>query len=282
MSEINYKKNILLFLITLIPLLMLQLMPDPGGTGFTRLLPNNLFFQIAYIFWMSSIAAIIGALLVGFVFGPLFLAAHKYTVGMGMIYGIQERPEPKKLKAGFKALFPCLLAINFALMFAQFDWVQEIVLLDFRKEQGEVMKNMLAFVTILPLFMGIAHGLFSGVWFLLDSGLVFTNKQKVKDLRDPIEIRAVGGWYHYILKGYAGIGIIISYFLFSNAVISETGGIDEGIILIPLLPILMVIMSIPAFIFLEITAKMRIKYMQKYAKMLGITESLEDPLEIAS
>ncbi|MHA1149319.1 MAG: hypothetical protein ACTSR8_13875 [Promethearchaeota archaeon] len=282
MSEINYMKNLLLFIIIIAPFFFLMVLFPLNERGFTRLLPDLLFFQIGYVFWMSAIAAVIGAVFAGFLLAPLFLIAHRYTVGIRMTYGLQERPVPKKLKAGFKGLFPSLLAINLALMYAQLPWVQEFVLSDLwlNRENAAAMQLMLTFASILPLFMGISHGVFSSVWFLLDAGIVFTNKNKVKDLRDPIEVRSVGGWYHYILKGYAGIGIIVSYFFFSNAVISETGGIDEGIFIIPLIPLLMVIMSIPAFIILEKTANVRKKYILKYAKKLGITQPLEDPLNI--
>lgn len=280
MSEINFKKNILLFLIAFIPLMSLLLIPIGEGDGYTKFLPDQLFIQVTYVFWMSVVASIIGAVIVGFLLAPLFLIAHRFTVGLRMKYGIQERPEPKKLKIGFKALFPSLLAINFALMFAQFEWIQELVLIDWRLEQGKAMVLMLTFITILPLFMGISHGLFSSVWFLLDAGIVFTNKEKVKELRDPIEVRSVGGWYHYILKGYAGIGIIISYIFFTEAVVAETGGFENGIILIPLMPILMVLMSIPAFIILELTVSIRINFIRKYAEKLKITQKLEDPLDI--
>ncbi len=34
-----------------------------------------------------------------------------------MFYGIQERPEPEKFKGTFKAFFPALMALNFALIF---------------------------------------------------------------------------------------------------------------------------------------------------------------------
>ena len=72
MSEIKYKKNLLLFIITLVPLVLLIFLPIENPGGFTRLLPDNMFFQIGWVLWMSAIAAIIGAVLVGFFLGPLF------------------------------------------------------------------------------------------------------------------------------------------------------------------------------------------------------------------
>ena len=277
MSEISFKKNTILFLITITPFLMMLFIT--GEDGFTKLLPNQLFFQMSFIFWMSAVAAIIGGVFIGFVLAPVFLAAYKYTVGLRMTYGIQDRPKPTKLKVGFKALFPCLMAMNLALMFAQLESVQNLVLTDYRLTEDTSMIIMLTFVSILPLMMGISTGIFSPIWFLLDAGIVFTNKNKVKDLRDPIEVRSIGGWYHYILKGYSGIAIIVSYILFTNSLITDRG-LDNGFFLIPLLPFLMIIMCIPSFIILEIVVEFRKKYMLKIAKKFNITQALEDPLDI--
>ena len=281
MSKINYKKPIIIFLVTFIPLILFAFLP--GETrGYTKLLSDSLGFQMSYIFWMSTIASIIGSVFVGYALGPLFLAAHKYTVGIRMTYGIQKRVEPTKLKIGYKALFPALLALNLAFLFAPQDWVRDFVINEHWAQNNDIaaMDFLVVMITILPLMVGISFGIFSPVWFLLDAGIVFTNKEKVSELRDPIEIRSVGGWYHYILKGYAGISIIISSITFSDSVIKETGGFENGIFLVPLLPLLLVILAIPAFIFLEKTAKSRNKFMLKIAKALGIKDPLEDPLNV--
>jgi len=283
MSEISYKKHLIVFSIILGFLLLLTILVD--SPGYTQLLPNHMGFQISYIFWMSAIAGIIGALFIGYLLAPVFLIVHKYTVGIRMKYGIQERPKPSKIKIGFKAVFPALMAINLALMFSQFIWVQDIVLMpNYALEHGGKNAGQVPLVTlatILPLMFGIAMGLFSPIWFLLDGGIIFTNKEKVEGLRDPIEVRSVGGWYSYILKGYAGIAIIVAYIIFANNMMALVE-FNPGLFLIPLLPFLLMVMGVPAFILLEITAEQRKKYILTIAKKLGITEPLADPLDIGN
>jgi hypothetical protein len=280
MSEISYKKHLIVFSVVLGVLALTIFVDSPG---YTQLLPDHLGFQMYYIFWMSAIAGIIGSIFIGYILGPIFLIVHKYTLGIRMKYGIQDRPEPFKVKIGFKAIWPTLMAINFALMFSQFEWVQNIILSPtYVVEVSDKLKiPLVTLVTILPLMFGISMGLFSPIWFLLDGGIVFTNKEKVNGIRDPIEVRSVGGWYNYILKGYAGISIVFIYAKFTIDTLAVVD-INPGIFLIPLLPFLLIVMAVPAFVILDITAKHRKRYMQKIAKKIGITEPLTNPLEIGN
>ena len=78
----------------------------------TDLIEKILLFAI---FW--TIGAILGALLFGYLLGPFFLFMHKNTIGRNMTYGIQDNPEPEKLRWMTKCIFPSLMAINFSLMF---------------------------------------------------------------------------------------------------------------------------------------------------------------------
>lgn len=278
MSEISYKKHLIVFSVVLGCLMFTILIDSPG---YTQLLPDHLGFQMFYIFWMSAIAGIIGSILIGYILSPIFLIVHKYTLGVRMKYGIQNRPEPFKVKIGFKAIWPTLMAINFSLMFSQFEWVQNIILSPtYIIQPSDIAKiPLVTLVTLLPLMFGISMGLFSPIWFLLDGGIVFTNKDKVKGIRDPIEVRSVGGWYNYILKGYAGISIVYVYTMFTINVVAVVE-FNLGILLIPLLPFIIIVMAVPAFVILDITAKHRKKYMQKIAKKIGITEPLANPLDI--
>ena len=280
MSEISYKKHLIVFSVVLGVLALTIFVDSPG---YTQLLPDHLGFQMYYIFWMSAIAGIIGSVFIGYLLGPIFLIVHKYTLGIRMKYGIQNRPEPFKVKIGFKAIWPTLMAINFSLMFSQFEWVQNIILSPtYVVDAGDLVKiPLVTLVTLLPLMFGISMGLFSPIWFLLDGGIVFTNKEKVNGIRDPIEVRSVGGWYNYILKGYAGISIVSVYAIFTINLLAVVD-FNPGVFLIPFLPFLLIVMAVPAFVILDITAKHRKKYMLKIAKKFGITEPLTNPLDIGN
>ena len=95
-------------------------------------------------------------------------------------------------------------------MFAFTSWVQKIAV----NSSGDEQVAMVTLLALLALMTGISMGIFSSVWFLLDAGIVYTNKEKVKDLAQPTEVRSVGGWYNYLLKGYAGISVILSFYAF--------------------------------------------------------------------
>lgn len=280
MIKKKYTKNLIIFLAIIIPLLLFTFIPIEGN-GFISFLPDSMGLQIGYIFWMSAIAGIIGILFIGYLLAPLFLLAYKFTVGIRMTFGIQERPESKKLKIPFKALYPALMALHIALIFSTDSGVQDLLLnaIYVSNPQNLAFIPMATAGVLIPLTFGIAMGIFSPIWFLLESGIVFTNKDKVKGMRDPVEVRSVGGWYHYLLKGYAGISVILSYILFI-AIIVEEGKFNMGVILMVLLPVILIFMAIPGFIILDMTDKHRQKFMRKIARSFGISGPLENPLDI--
>ena len=87
--------------------------------------------------------------------------------------------------------------------------------------------------------------------------------------------------YNYILKGYAGISIVFVYAMFTINLLAAVD-FNPGVFLVPFLPFLLVVMAVPAFVILDITAKHRKKYMLKIAKKFGITEPLTNPLDIGN
>ncbi len=259
-------------------MLILGLLINEKG-AFLNNFCDHLGFQIFYIFFMISIASIIGTVTIGYCLAPLFLIAYKYTVGIRMTFGIQQRPKPSKLKIFFKSIFPAFLSIQLALVLVNNPIVENFITPAYLSDPRNIVSIPIVKLSILvPLMTGFGMGIFSPVWFLLDAGIVFTNKKKVQLLRDPIEVRSVGGWYHYIMKGYAGVAVIVSYFTFIGSFLVVTA--NPSIFLVLFLPLLIVLFSIPGFLLLEITAEHRIKYMQNIAKKIGIDKPLEDPLDI--
>ena len=247
--------------------------------GFMRFFPDHMGFQIIYIFNMITIASIIGTLFTGYILAPLFLVTYKYTVGIRMTFGIQDSPKSSKLKILFKGIFPALLGVQIAMLFTDNNVLLNMVIDPNYLIQTPQNASIVFLAVLIPLMTGIGMGIFSPVWFLLDAGIVFTNKNKVINMRDPIEVRSVGGWYHYMMKGYAGVSVIFSYFVFISNFIIENQ--NPSVLLLIFLPLLILVFSIPSFILLEITANHRIKYMRRIAKRVGISEPLRDPLNIS-
>jgi len=285
MSLKKYIKALLIYGIVMSIFIILSLtlgLSERESHGYLMFSPfDSSGLDTIYAILMITIASIIGALIFGYILGPLFLLAHKKIIGRKMIYGIQERPEPKIFKKYFlMSLFPSLMAINFALIYCFDPSIQRIVVLN----PQDKMAAMFTFIGLLAIMTGIAFGAFSPVWFLLDSGIVYTNKEKVKDTAHPIEVRSVGGWYIYLLKGYAGISVILSFYTFFISIYAIIGPSNLFVgmnimflIFFPIMPLFVAILTIPALVLLDITRSNRKKFILKFASKLGIKEPLKDP-----
>ena len=168
-------------------------------------------------------------------------------------------------------------------MFAFSAAIQRIAVNDTNSEESA----MVTLLALLALMTGVSMGIFSSAWFLLDAGIVYTNKEKVKDTAHPTEVRSVGGWYNYLLKGYAGISVILSFYSFfwyMFEVMEIAKGIEGMtimfIVFYPTLPLVISILCFPALILLDLTHNHRKKYILKIAEKLKISGPLEDPLDI--
>ena len=84
---------------------------------------------------------------------------------------------------------------------------------------------------------------------------------------DPVEVRSVGRWYISFLKGYAGIGVIFSFYTFALKNYTHLG---MGIILLLVFPFLITCYALPNMLILDITRKHRREFILKRANNLGI------------
>lgn len=254
----------------------------------TPLIPirNYAIEQIIIYLVLYPLAAIVGGILGGYLLSPLFLFVYKKILGKKMIYGIQETHESKKFVPIFRGFFPALMAINFSVILANNEQLSQFLLYSEAWEYGyDIVWTYVPTLTIsliFTIFIGMA--LFVPVWFLLDGGLVYSNKEKVnKGKGEVVEGRSIGGWFLNLLKGYAGIGGIIAFYqlillFLTEMVYSPSVLITSSLLILPL-PIFITILIIPALLILEITKKFRIKYIRGIAKKLGITEYVEITFE---
>ncbi len=278
----KYKKSLYLIggLSALIIIIFLFLEPIRGDQDISQFIPGKGFIEtILLLLFIWPIGAIIGGFLFGYILSPLFLFIHKKTIGFSMDYGIQENLKSQKFKSMNKGIFPALLAINFSLMFALNSDIAEVVVYNI----GDISNmpstvNIIAFLIILSITIIIGMGLFSPVWFLNDAGIVYSNQEKVrkKQLEQPIIGRSVGGWYMNLMKGYAGIAVIFSYYKLISQFLTEMTGvmlIPNLILFLPMM-FLISIAAIPAFILLDLTKEHRNKYIRKWAEKFGITKKV--------
>ncbi len=225
------------------------------------------FISILFI----PLASIVGTLIGGYLFTPLFLYVHTKIFRKRYQYGIYSKPDYKKFEFSSQGLFTSLMAINISLLLLN----PEIVLFITRTTDNYAV----AFVVLLIFTFTFTNILFSPTWFLMDSGILYSNKLNLNKTNKPLEIRSVGRWYEQFLKGYAGVSVLLSYVEFIAIFFPATAGdlplfITLLIIFIPF-PFIMVIPSIPALIMLDKIKEKRTNYVLKRARKLGITDTME-------
>jgi hypothetical protein len=285
----RYKKPIIIFIVycafaTALLLFMDIVLENRSAQDLSPLIPGTGFLEtVILLLILFPISAIIG-IFFGYLLAPLYLFAHKKTIGIRMIYGVQEVPQSEEFKKTFLALFPALMAINFSLMIAFNRDIAATIVGDI---EGFAL-FLVAFILIIIVTLAISMALFAPAWFLSDAGIMFSNKKKVESGKEqPVEGRSVGSWYIYLLKGYAGISVIFAYYQFITQFLSsiaEEGGdftiplIINVILLFPLM-IFLAIASIPALILLDITKNHRVNYVRKWAEKMGIIDNVKVTFE---
>ncbi len=286
-SILRYKKWLINWIIFII-LFCTTLIINAGILGTVTIytvLTHNLSIDIAIIFLSIPIISIIAFIIGGYLFTPLFLFLHKKVLGRNLIYGIREMQRPKDFKGAFmNSLFPALLAFNIGILLSDESILYDLLFVD-TFNAGPAINQILTLIFLFPLVSGIGIGVFSAAYFLLESGIEYTNKERKKVLRGsfPTEVRSIGGFYLYYLKGYAGISVIISLFSLIFSFFSLLEGLSIGIYIInittwPLIPFCITLFMVPVSIIQDFTYERRKKFTLKWAEKLNIRGQLEDPL----
>lgn len=224
---------------------------------------------------LLPLSSLIGLFVGGYGFSPLFLYVHKKIFKSKMEYGIYNRPEFPKFKYFSSGLFSALMAINFSL----FLLTPEIVTFSRGRVPSTQADYATTFVVLLVITFFLATILFSTTWFLSDSGIIYSNKNKLDKTINPPEVRSIGRWYGQFLKGYAGVSVIFSYFEFITIFLVETASFTSLFsillaIFIPF-PFFMILPFIPTLIVSDLIKKHRNQYIRRFASKLGIVSSVE-------
>ena len=251
------------------------------------ILTHNHFADSILILLLIPLFSIVAYFLGGFLLTPLLIFFHKRVVGRNFVYGINDRERPKQFKGAFlSSLFPALMSMNIAILLSDEPTIHEFIFSGtFISNASPVVLQILTLLILLPLVSAIGIGVFSAVYFIIDSGIEYTNKlqKKVRRGAFPIEVRSMGGYYLYFLKGYAGISVIISIIgLISQYLtsIQEFGAIIYlvNLILWPVMPLVIALFMVPAVILQDYTYARRNRFVRKWAEKFGITGKLVDPL----
>ncbi len=255
----------------------------------TRLIPiNNLPIELALIFILIlPLSGLLGLFIGGYLLSPIIMVLHKKLIGSKMFYGVQKKSVLRSEKIFSRSFFPILMAINLSSIFITptiFNYVLEA---DVVNQSGGLMDlsswiSLLAESVLLIVTFGISIFFFSTVWFLKDSGIIYSNKVKIEKSQELFTIKSIGDWFQTILKSYAGIGAIITYMLivynFVNTLIEYTGDPRvfmniPSLILWLGLPFYLVVSLIPALICNDLIKNHRIKFIRNIGEKIGITHA---------
>ena len=263
----------------------------PSGTpnALIQFIPvDDVLAELVIVFLVFiPISGIIGVLLGGYILSPIIMVLHKYFYRSKKFYGIQYESEDKKfslLKSGF---YPVLMAVNLSFIFLTPEIISTILEADVINEIANSLRipvflRVLGQTILLIFTFGASTVLFSPVWLLRDSGIVFTTKVKVENSNETLLIKSIGEWFQTLLKGYAGIGVLFTYiFVIYDFVLLfiENLGHPGNILNIPSLilwlglPFYLVFSMIPAVIVHDGLRKRRLSYVRKIANRIGIQDA---------
>ena len=262
---------------------------DVPPVALTRFIPvNDVLIELIMVFVLIlPISGIIGTFFGGYILSPMIMVFHKSFYRSSKFYGIQSESNTQKVKLLSPSIYPVLMAINLSFYFLTPEIISVILDANVISDLTIALKipvflRLLGQTILLILTFGASTLLFSPVWLLKDSGIIFTTKEKVENSNEKLLIKSIGEWFQTLLKGYAGIGVILTYILviydFITLYINNIGQ-PGNILNIPSLilwlglPFYLLFSIIPAVIVHDLIKKRRINYIRKIADKIGIRDA---------
>ncbi len=279
----------IIFWFILTSILRSVIFPDGTPVALTRFIPvDDVLVELILVFILIlPLSGIIGTFLGGYILSPIIMVLHKSFYRSSKFYGIQSESNNKKVKLLNSGFYPVLMAINLSFYFLTPEIISAILETNVISDLTIVLKipvflRLLGQTILLIFTFGASTLLFSPVWLLKDSGIIFATKEKVVNSDEKLLIKSIGEWFQTLLKGYAGIGVILTYTLvifdFITLYISNIGQ-PGNILNVPSLilwlglPFYLVFSTIPAVIVHDLIKKPRINYIRKIAEKIGIRDS---------
>lgn len=285
----RYKKWIVVWVvfITLFIIFLLLNQQILGPLSIYTILTQNLWLDFVLLFLAIPIFSLVAYFLGGYLLTPLLIFIHKKLIGRNLIYGIEDHHKSKEIKKIFlNSFFPALLALNIGILLSDVDVIHNFIFPEsFQASVPGPVLHILTLTFLLPFVSSLGIGISSAVYFLIDSGIEYTNKEqkKVKQGSFPVEVRSMGGYYLYYLKGYAGISVILSIakLIFAYFTSFEDPGsiiYIMNIIMWPVIPFIIAFFMIPSLLIQDFTYQKRKDFVKKWAQKCGINNRLDNPL----
>ncbi len=221
-----------------------------------------------WVILLFPVSAIIGTLF-GFALAPLFLWIYKKIMGRNNMFAIQEHDSMEKPHGITMGFFPALLAVNFTLSLIFNPIIMEMPLFqDYYLQWNTIV---FLFFVLSALLQAPAFALFSAAWIIDESGILLMSKY------GTAELQATGKWFLALLKGYAGIGVIIALYQFTFEFLGTYGTAVHwsAVFFLYILPIVVTLWVIPAIILVGATEGRRRRYILGFAKRFGFRTEFE-------
>ena len=267
--------SIIFYAFVMVIFLVALTMPS-DAPPFSKILPgNDIMWQFAFLFLFLSFFSMLGVIS-GYLLSPLYLIIHKKIIGRKYEYSVQDIPASEKSKS-FNWLYSSLIATNLAMMLTFNPTIQDVLMLSTLLRE-DVMP-MLTLAVLYMITLPIAIALFSSAFFLFENGFIISTEEKVREQGKPIEVKAVGSFYLSLLKGYAGIGVIIAYMGFVQEMVilqlphpERQYDLISILIVLPIFPILIMFASIPAILLSQVLKNHRKKFLLRFASKIEISK----------
>lgn len=252
---------------------------------------NNLLMPV-----MIIVGGLFGALL----FVPLYLGVHRLIYKRSRHYGfIQHTIDPSLGRWLRRGILPTLFTVYVSITIANImvntlgiDFLTTI----FASTIDPFVEDVITLQIMLWGFTGIAasfvcYTLVVPTWFLDDAGLLTSNVR----IDNPLDakpnhlpnISGVGFWLARLLKGYAGIAVILLYItmLTESIILSweyfllfgfvELPYLIVNLLMFPLYPFIILFLSLPLMMLLDHFDKPRQQYVKRIGRWLGIEEHFD-------
>lgn len=273
-----YKKPLILVAIYYIFGFTIWIVSPPTSTPYTPLIviDDAVIETLLLLVVIYPLSSIIGSYLIGYLLVPIFLFIHVKIYGKKLEYGIVEKETPTKFNKSFRGFFPILLAVNLTLILASNQNVLNFILYPDHQVSDGI--NAIGVVFLLMFTVGIGMGLFSTIWFLNDAGIIYSNKKKVEGTDNIFEVRSMGSFFKTLLKGYAGISVVISfinYIFFYAGTFEQIDGLISQTFTQIAIPLLLACCNALSLILLDLTKHKNTSYVRKIARKFGVVDSIE-------
>ncbi len=285
--KVKYQQLIIIFIIyialwlVLVPMIKSPQFPLNVDVSLSEFVPaQDILTELATIFIIIlPLTSILSLLIGGYILTPIVIILHKLFFRSKNFYGIQYESHLEERRFLSLGLYPVLMSINLASIFNRPEiWgflLESNLIADINNVWRIPALTRFFAMTILLMFTyGISIFLFSPVWYLRDSGIIYTNKRKIEQSQESFNLRSLGDWFQTLLKSYAGIGAILTYifivYLITTSFINEW---DIAVLILWFgLPFYLVLSMIPALIFNDLIKGHRINFTRKLAYKMGIKE----------